>query len=182
MINFIKFWFKFDIIKEKNPDLNLNWFKILMFLIIFFIDGYMDFNNIFLFFSINNAIFNNLTKIENLRVFGYENYFCCIKNNNDKKNYHNRFNIGFFITYYYLIGPTILHYFFPLPKFQNLPINECSPIFNKIKYPNKLFFYKEIINIDNKYIYLVISELNDPNYFIEICHKNYNEEQIKLIK
>ena len=182
IINFIKFWFKYDIIKEKNPDLNLNWFKILMFLIIFFIDGYMDFNNIFLFFSINNAIFNNLTKIENLRVFGYENYFCCIKNNNDKKNYHNRFNIGFFITYYYLIGPTILHYFFPLPKFQNLPINECSPIFNKIKYPNKLFFYKEIINIDNKYIYLVISELNDPNYFIEICHKNYNEEQIKLIK
>ena len=182
IINFIKFYFKYDIIKKNYPELNLNWFKFLMFVIIFLIDGFMDFNNFFLFYSINKAIFNNLTKHEELKVFGYESYFICHANKNDKNNYNNKFNIGFFLTYYYLIGPTILHYFFPLPKFQNLPINECSPIFNKIKYPNKLFFYKEIINIDNKYIYLVVSKLNEPDYFIEMCHKNYNEEKIKLIK
>ena len=182
MINFVKFCNKYKYIKENYPQLNLSWIKIVMFLIIFVIDLYMDFNNFLLFFNINNAIFNNLHTIENIKNFGHEYYFLCNIAKNDKNSINNKFNVGFFLSYYYLIGPTILHYIFPLPKFNNLPINECSPLFNKIKYPHKLYFYKEIINIDNKYTYLIVSELNDPNNFIELCHKYYDEEKIKLIK
>ena len=71
------------------------------------------------------TVYNNWTQKENLTGPITESYCpihsCCI--NDEKKLGEKRdvnyYNIGFLTHFYHLIGPTILHFLFPLPKLQS---------------------------------------------------------------
>ena len=86
------------------------------------------------------SIYNNRTFIEETRDIKLEDkcpIIDCFKERNKSKN-NNLYNIGFLNHFFYLLGPTLLHFLLPLPKFQNHIIVENCPVFCKVKMPNTM--------------------------------------------
>ena len=76
--------------------------------------------------------YNNRTQKENLIGPITENYcpifYCCANCSRFPfKREINHYNQGFLSNFYYLIGPTILHFIFPLPKYKNYSLDENCP-------------------------------------------------------
>jgi hypothetical protein len=127
--------------------------------------------------NIFGMIYNNFTFLEFLKNIDTERYTFCKRKDLTKKNY-NPYNIGFLSHFYYLIGPSLLHAIFPLPKFQTNILNEQNPIFAKCKQPTKLEVVKLLIEQDKKNENLLGGKENDPDYFLELCHQNYDGREI----
>ena len=115
-------------------------------------------------------IYNNVTQYE-LQM--EEN------NNNSEKKSQNLFNIGFLNHFYYLIGPTPFHFFFPLPKIKSFENDENCPIFLKCKFPNRLELIKYLAKRDLKYKDFLNGPESDPNNYINLCHNFYDNKRIE---
>lgn len=123
------------------------------------------------------SVYNNKTVLEDSRDPLIETYypFC---NKDNTKMHPNIFNIGFLSHFYYLVGPTFVHFFFPLPKFQTFVVNEDCPVFQKCKQPSQMELVKYLAKTDPKYQNILSNKENEPQYFLELCHKNYDDKEI----
>ena len=101
------------------------------------------------------------------------------ENNINEKKSHNLFNIGFLNHFYYIIGPTPFHFFFPLPKIKNYENDENCPIFLKCKFPNKLELVKYMAKRDPSYKEFLNDIESDPNNYIKLCHNFYDNKNIE---
>ena len=114
---------------------------------------------------------------ERTRDFSIEEYSCLCSVDNRQKNY-NEHNIGFMSHFYYLIGPTIFHYILPISKGFHYVLNEDCPVFRKNKQPSSLEMIKYLSGSEKKYVQMLVSKENEPNFFIELSHKHYEGKDI----
>ena len=119
VVSFIRFMF-FSKVKISIP------FYIYIFLYLdFFLSCFFVLNISAIMIRLLITAYNNWTQKENMSGFYTENYCplhsCCINDEKQlgEKREPNFYNIGFLSNFYYLIGPTISHFFFPLPKYKN---------------------------------------------------------------
>ena len=90
----------------------------------------------------------------------------------------NYYNMGFLTNFYYLIGPTISHFFFPLPKFSKYNFVENCPVLKKIYYADRLDLFKLMVKIDPNKINLFNEPESSPDTYLENCHKYYDKKKI----
>ena len=156
--------------------------------IILFIDLFL---NCFFIININGilirlliAVYNNWTQKENMTGPLTENYCpihsCCVDDEKElgKKREINYYNIGFLSHLYHLIGPTIMHLFFPLPKYKNYNIDENSHVFKKIKLPNRFEMLRFMVKNDPSKIELLNGGDALPDNYIKLCHQYYEGKNI----
>ena len=126
------------------------------------------------------SIYNNRTYIESIKHTEVEikcPVLDCAKESN-KFKINNDYNIGFLNHLYYLVGPSLLHFIFPLPKFKNYTFDENCPIFSKIKSPDRLELIKYKLSENPNYIREAIDDASDPDKFIKQCHTYYDGKKI----
>ena len=157
-----------------------------------YIISYVDlFFNFFFIININGilirifiTVYNNWTQKENLTGPITESYCpihsCCI--NDEKKLGEKRdvnyYNIGFLTHFYHLIGPTILHFLFPLPKYKNYNLDENSPIFKRICLPNRFELFRYMVRKDPSKIELLNGGDATPENYLKLCHEYYEGKNI----
>ena len=129
------------------------------------------------------VVYNNRTQKENSFGAPVENYcplcYCCTNYPSyGFKREVNEYNIGFLSQFYYLIGPTILHFIFPLPKYNNYILNENCPALRKIHYPDRLDLFKTMVKIDPDKINLFEDDESSPDFYLANCHKFYENKKI----
>ena len=177
LYSFCKLCMNYYSVKLKYPYLNLNWQKMTFFMILTMLQISIFLGCLLTLINIFGMIYNNYTFLEFLKNVDTERYTFFRRKNLTKKNY-NPYNIGFLSHFYYLIGPSLLHVIFPLPKFQTNILNEQNPVFAKCKQPTKLEVVKLLIEQDKKNENLLGGKENDPDYFLELCHQNYDGREI----
>ena len=128
-------------------------------------------------FQISMGIYNNFPQNERRKFFSREFYYPCCNYNNQHSGF-NEYNVGFLTHFYYLIGPTLLHFFLPIPKFQTLIINENSPIFRKSYQPSRIAIVKYLVSKDKRFEESLTNKENEPSYFLELSHKYYDGKEI----
>ena len=180
MINFF-FWaiyglYRFEcscIVYFQNSKERIN----ALIIIDFIINLPLLFYFLYLFGKLLFDIYNNQTKLErsnnNKLTDKYFMFYKC----NDIKNkfrFPNIWNIGYLPHLYYIIGPTILHFIFPLPKIKNYSINENCPVFKGCKQYNRLEFIQNMLKKSENYKNNIKDKYMDPDAYIEFCKKKYN--------
>ena len=179
------FWGAYGIIFDIFSFYNFKYINLsITTRIIFLIDFFANILFLFVLFGIISRnifnIYNNRTHIEIMRQIGIEIkciFFDCFKEKN-KYRINNMLNVGFLNHFFYLIGPTLLHFFLPLPKFKNYILDENCPIFTKVKMPNNLQLIKYKLKNDPNYIKKKINEESNPNDFIKFSYMYYDNKLI----
>lgn len=172
---FIFFLFKYPIFLQQYPNFKISTF--LWVLLILFNTG-LGIINYYLFRflkSILYGIYNNRTMVEGIRKDIEMNKVC-----KNSRNYtiYNPYNIGYLSHYYNFIGNTLLHFFFPIPKFRNYNIIEENPIFQKCKQPSKISILKMVITNEEDVDDILNSKENEPNEFLKISRRIYRGKKI----
>ena len=90
----------------------------------------------------------------------------------------NYYNIGFLSHFYYLVGSTILHFLFPLPKYKNYILDENCPIFKEVYEPTRLDIFRHMVKNDPDKIQLLIGGNSSPDNYIQLCHQYYDNKKI----
>ena len=127
------------------------------------------------------AIYANRTFVEMKKDYNVEikcPFFDCFKNVN-KKMKQNPYNIGFLTHFYYAIGPSLLHFFFPLNKFKKYTLDENCPIFCKAKYPDSIQLLKYYLKNDENFYEEVMLKTSEPDDYLKLCHEGYDGYIIK---
>ena len=150
--------------------------------------------NLFFIFNINSifvsllmAVYNNWTQKESL-VFTPVELYCPIytcerfsynreDNNTKTKRDINYYNIGFLSHIYYLIGPTISHLMFPLPKYKNYTLDENCPVFKELYRIGRLDILRYMVKKDQNQMKLM-EENSSPESYIKLCHQYYDGKTI----
>ena len=128
--------------------------------------------------------YNNWTQKENLSDVPVEHYCpitsCCIKKEKitGVKREINFYNIGFLSHFYYLIGPTILHFIFPLPKYKNYTLDENCPVFKEISPTSRLDTTRFKNKKDPNNLEFLYGESTSPESYLEFCHQYYDGKKI----
>ena len=126
------------------------------------------------------SIYNNRTYLESMRQIGVETkcpFYDFLKKSNSLK-VKNMYNVGFLSHLYYLVGPTLLHFILPLPKFKNYILGENCPIFTKRKNPDRIQVLKYYNKKDPNYFKEQIERTSNPDEFIKNCHQYYDGKNI----
>ena len=135
--------------------------------------------NVFsIFLRMMSGIYNNKMYVERKKNFMAEFYYPCCSGKDLTKNMFNYFNIGFVAHYYYCVGPTLLHFFFPLPKFQDFVLDVNCPVFRKNRQVTKMELAKHFYYVDEKYKNILNGPENEPEYYINLCHQHYDNKII----
>ena len=178
VVSFIRFMF-FSKVKISIP------FYIYIFLYLdFFLSCFFVLNISAIMIRLLITAYNNWTQKENMSGPYTENYCplhsCCINDEKQlgEKREPNFYNIGFLSNFYYLIGPTISHFFFPLPKYKNYTLDENCPIFQGILMLNKFESFRYIVKKDPSRLELLTGSGNSPEYYIQLCHQYYDGKKI----
>ena len=90
----------------------------------------------------------------------------------------NQYNIGFLTHFYYLVGPSLLHFFLPLNKFKKYTLDENCPIFCKAKYPDSIQMLKYFLKKDENYYEDKVLKPSEPEVFLKLCHQYYDDYNI----
>ena len=126
-------------------------------------------------------IYNNQTKSErsnnNQLIEKYYMFYKCNDTDNKFRS-PNIWNLGYLSHFYYIIGPTILHFLFPLPKIKNYSINENCPIFKGCKQFNRLEYVQNMVKKSEEYKNRFKEIYMEPDNFIEFCKTKYNSKNI----
>ena len=126
-------------------------------------------------------IYNNQTKFErkncNKLIDKYYMFYKCNDTDNKFRS-PNYWNIGYMSHFYYIIGPTILHFVFPLPKIKNYDINENCQIFKGCKQFNRLEFIQNMVKKSEDYKKHINDKYIEPDKFIQLCKLKYNSNII----
>lgn len=173
----IKFFYNKSKIIQIHPELNMYFLKSFFFIFVGLIDFLVLLSLIGLVFQISMGIYNNFPQNERRKFFSREFYYPCCNYNNQHAGF-NEYNVGFLTHFYYLIGPTLLHFFLPIPKFQTLIINENSPIFRKSYQPSRIAIVKYLVSKDKRFEESLTNKENEPSYFLELSHKYYDGKEI----
>ena len=96
----------------------------------------------------------------------------------NKKMAINQYNIGFLTHFYYLVGPSLLHFFLPLNKFKKYTLDENCPIFCKAKYPDSIQMLKYFLKKDENYYEDKVLKPSEPEVFLKLCHQYYDDYNI----
>lgn len=125
-------------------------------------------------------IYNNRTHLENIRQVGIEIKFPIYDfyKEKNKSSINNLYNIGFLSHLFYVVGPTLLHFILPLPKFKNYILNENCPIFSKSKEPDRFQIFKYHMKKNPNYLTEIIEKSSNPDDFINLSLKYYNDKII----
>jgi hypothetical protein len=129
------------------------------------------------------VVYNNRTQKENRMGTPTEHYcpICSCCTNWPKfpfKREFNPYNIGFLSNFYYIVGPTILHFIFPLPKYKNYILDENCPALKYIFQPDRLNLFKYMVKNDPTKINLLEEDESSPDAYLENCHKFYEGKTI----
>ena len=130
------------------------------------------------------AVYNNWTQKENMTGPYTENYcpiHSCFVNDEKKlgeKREINYYNIGFLSHLYQLIGPTILHFLFPLPKYKNYNIDENCPVFKRISMPSRFEVFRIMVRKDVSKLKFLEEGDSLPENYIQLCHKYYDGKKL----
>jgi hypothetical protein len=84
-------------------------------------------------------------------------------------------------TFYYVVGPTLFHLFFPIPKCNKEIIIENTPLFKRVKNPHTFTVHAHLRGINFPGIKETWDQqvkLMDPRNFIEVSYKNYSDKII----
>ena len=129
------------------------------------------------------VVYNNRTQKENNTGPLTENYcpifYCCT--NFPKYQFKreiNNYNQGFLSNFYHLVGPTILHFIFPLPKYKNYSLDENCPSLKFICHPDRLSLFKYMVENDESKMNLLEEGDSSPDFYIQNCHKYYDGKEI----
>ena len=178
IISFIYFMF-FSKVKISIPFYIYIFLFIDFFLSLFFI---LNINGILIRLFI--SVYNNWTQKENMFGPYTENYCpihsCCVGDEKllGEKREVNLYNIGFLSHFYYLIGPTISHFLFPLPKYKNYDLDENCPVFKGIFMINKFESFRYMVKKDPSKMELLNGSDNSPENYIKLCHQFYDGKKI----
>ena len=126
------------------------------------------------------TIYNNRTFLESQRQFHIETK-CPIYDFNKKRNSfleNNTFNIGFLSHFYYLIGPSLLHFFLPINKFKTYTLDENCPIFSGTKTPDSIQMLKFKMEDEENFYKEKILGSSNPDDFLKLCHSYYDGKNI----
>ena len=125
------------------------------------------------------AAVNNFSHIETKRYVFIEKYIPCYPL--DPTDYqHNPYNKGVLANISDIIGPTILHWLFPLPKLTK-GIPEQGGSYKKIREVTSLEQKQYLVSINNPNIYRVLEVEqieNKPEMFIQNAFKYYGNKLI----
>ena len=129
------------------------------------------------------VVYNNRTQKENGMGAPVESYcpicYCCTNCPNfGFKREVNEYNIGFLSHFYYLIGPTILHFAFPLPKYNNYILSENCPVLRKLCHPDRLDLFKAMVKINPEKRNLLDEDDSSPDFYLKNCYKFYENKKI----
>ena len=129
------------------------------------------------------VVYNNRTQKETSMSVPVESYcplcYCCTNYPSfGFKREVNEYNIGFLSHFYYLIGPTIFHFLFPLPKYNNYILSENCPPLTKLYCPNRLDLFKAMVKINPDKIHLLEEDESSPDFYLKNCHKYYDNKKI----
>ena len=123
------------------------------------------------------GIYNNQTKSEiSINNQLIDKYYMIYKCNDidNKFRFPNTWNIGYLSHLYYIIGPTILHFIFPLPKIKNYSINESCPIFKGCRQFNRLEYIQNMIKKNENYKNSINDKYMEPDSYLIFCKKKNN--------
>ena len=179
------FWGSYAIIFDMYAYLSFTYLQLSKKVrIISFIDfcgnAFFLLNIISILFRTLLTIYNNRTFLENQKS-PFIQYKCpvydCFKNSNKLKS-NNPYNIGFLTHFYYLIGPSLLHFFLPLYKFPEYSLTENCPVFCPLKNPDSIqmlhYFWKD----DENYYNDNILKPSEPDEYLKMCHQYYDAYDI----
>ena len=126
-------------------------------------------------------VYNNQTKYErshnNILIDKYFMFYKC--NDIDNKfRFPNIWNLGYLSHLYYIIGPTILHFIFPLPKIKNYTINENCQIFKGCRQFNRLEFIQNMIAKSEDYKNNIKDKYMEPDNYIQFCKTHHEKNNI----
>jgi hypothetical protein len=122
------------------------------------------------------TIYANRTFIESQKNFNVEEkcpFYDCYKRSN-KFKVNNTYNLGFLTHFYYLIGPTLLHFFLPINKFKKYTLNENCQVFCPAKNPDAIQMLKYFWKDDEKYYDDNILKTSEPDEYLKLCHQYYD--------
>ena len=150
--------------------------------------SFIDFcGNIYFIINIFSILFrtlltsySNRTFLETQKTFHVEvkcPFYDCYKETN-KLMANNSFNVGFLTHFYYLIGPSLLHFFLPLNKFKKYTLVENCPIFCKAKNPSAIQMLQYYMKDNANYYIDNILKSSEPDDYIKLCHKYYDDHNI----
>jgi hypothetical protein len=109
-----------------------------------------------------------------------DKYYMFYKCNDTDNKYRtpNYWNVGYLSHFYYIIGPTILHFFFPLPKIKKLDLNENCQIFKGCRQFNRIELIQNMMKKSEDYKNYINNKFVEPDKFIELCKLKYNSKNI----
>lgn len=174
---FIKFNWCYSTLK-KNENYNLSMVTLIINWLVFIFEFLTVLGLIGMLCRIVNNIYNNKTFYERTKDFSIERHIPCHVSKNNAKLSFNEHNIGFMAHFYYLIGPTLFHFFLPLPKCFHFVLNEDCPVFQKSKQPTNLEKVRFLATINPSYKNILNSPENEPDYFINLSHTHYDGKEI----
>lgn len=121
-------------------------------------------------------IYNNTTKLEKEANPNMEKNFFLNNCNeaSNKEKFPNVWNRGFLSHFYYIIGPTPLHFLFPLPKGNEFVLGENSIVCKEFKQLDKFELAKVLIRKDENYKQIINDKKIEPQKYIKLCHTKYN--------
>ena len=172
-VSFIKSRF----FSENIIDINI-YIKIFMYFDLFF-SGFFVLNITSILIRLLVTVYNNKGQKETMVGPATENYcpVCYCFTNYPKymvEREVNIYNIGFLSHFYYLIGPTIFHLIFPLPKYNNYLLDENCPVFKKIYSPDRLDLYKYKIKMDPSQLNILNEGESTPEAYLKSCHEFFD--------
>lgn len=129
-----------------------------------------------IFYIYNDLPYYYLNKDQDIE----RHYGICVLDN--KASTYNPYNKGCLANFSYIIGPSIFHFFFPLPKYnQTYDIIENNEVFNKIypAHPFQLHNYLESIDYPDfqETWEEQVNQMN-PEYFLKTSEENYGNAHI----
>ena len=177
IISFIKFKF------FSNVEFNIPIYIQVLIYIDLFLSGFFICNITGIMIKLFLLSYNNRTQKENRMSFAVENYcpICSCCTNFPKFHFKreiNFYNNGFLSNLYYIVGPTILHFIFPLPKYKNYILDENCPALKKIHQADRLTLFKYMVKMDPSKKKLLEEGESSPDVYLENCHKYYDGKTI----
>ncbi len=178
IIFYIKFVINFNYINRNYPELKISPFKLTCLTILIVILVIVILSLLTLFSIVNYEIYNNRTQLEGTRNPNIEMFFY-FKKPKPENSCYNFYNIGFLNHFYYFIGNSIFHFFFPLPRLRDYNFNEEASIFQICKQPSKLSLVRMIYgNNEEELDKLFNAPGNEPSEFLKLSHKIYDKKHI----
>jgi hypothetical protein len=124
--------------------------------------------------------YDDITFLEARKDSEIEKNYCCWSSDNSERKY-NTYNKGYLIHWRYVIGPTIFHLIFPIPKPKIYDVVENSPLFKQTKQSHGFDTAKHLRAISFPGIEESLKqqlEAVDPTNFIELSKKYYFDKTI----